>query len=296
MSSAPLLPRSSLQEPRPVHFDTDPDFKDSLKALCNTNLYFNIVIAIFFPLGILAGSIGWSDSITFITNMVAIIGLAKMLDLTTEQLSLRLGQTLGALVNASFGNAVELIVSIMALREGLVVVVQSSLLGSILSNLLFVLGFCFYMGGLKYTTQKFSNGAANVSSSLLAITILVFLLPAAFGFQLPDSPENATKQLYFSHGTSVLMLVIYIAFLYFQLSTHKHLFVSEVEEEDEVLLISIPVASSALVIATVLIGVSAEFLVGSIEGISHEFGLSQTFIGMIILPIIGNAAGKFELM
>lgn len=218
--------------------------------------------------------------------MAAIIGLAKMLDLTTEQLSLRLGQTLGALVNASFGNAVELIVSVMALRKGLVVVVQSSLLGSILSNLLFVLGWCFYLGGLKHTTQKFSSGATNIDASLLAITILVFLLPAAFSFQLTPGPETDAKILLFSQGTSVIMLIIYSAFLYFQLSTHIHIFQTESNQgEEEELAINIRTSGTALVVCTILIGISAEYLVDSIEGISKEFGLSETFIGMVILPV-----------
>lgn len=142
---------------------------ESVMYLLNCHRYFNIALAVFFPIGTLAGLLEWTEAITFTTNMIAIIALAKMLDLTTEQLSKKTGQTLGALINASFGNAVELvllefnqIIGIMALNKGLVVVVQSSLLGSILSNVLFVLGCCFYFGGLKNKSQKFSTGAANI--------------------------------------------------------------------------------------------------------------------------------------
>jgi Ca2+:H+ antiporter len=285
------LPRASIEESVEVHQQTDPDFRSSVHALIFHNLYFNVVLLVFFPLGIIAKLFSWGDSLVFTLNFIAIVALAKMLDLTTEQLSKRLGQTLGALVNASFGNAVELILSVMALREGLFVVVQASLLGSVLSNLLFVLGFCFFLGGLKHKTQKYSGGAANIDSSLLLVSMLGFMLPAAFSFQLESGPETSIKVLSFSRGTALLMLIIYASFMYFQLSTHPHLFASaEDDDEDKELIVNIPTACTALVISTILVGICAEFLVGSIEGITHRWNISETFVGMILIPIVGNAA------
>jgi Ca2+:H+ antiporter len=211
-----------------------------------------------------------------------------LLDIATDQLSRKLGQTLGALLNASFGNAVELIVTIMALREGLTTVVQSSLLGSVLSNLLLVLGACFYLGGLKYSSQTFNLKAANVNASLLGVTMIAFMLPAAIRTKNTDGDE--LKILHFSRGISVLLLIIYIAFMLFQLRTHSHFFAAEDDSEEEETTVNVPVAIGALVTATILIGISAEFLVGSIEGISKSWDISETFIGLILIPIVGNAA------
>jgi Ca2+:H+ antiporter len=285
-----------------IAFDhqSEPTARESLYALATENLYFNIALVIFLPLGFLSDLLHWGDIPTFFLNMIAIVALAKMLDLATDQLSHKLGQTLGALVNASFGNAVELIVGIMALREGLTTVVQASLLGSVLSNLLLVLGFCFFLGGLKFQTQKFSLGSANINASMLGLTMVMFLLPTALKFTLPDTEETQKKLLLFSRGSAFGLLAIYVAFLIFQLKTHKYIFISgEDEEELEETIVSFPIAAGALVVTTVLIGFSAEFLVGSIDGISTKLGISQTFIGLIVLPvsgfvlnsqIVGNAA------
>jgi Ca2+:H+ antiporter len=284
------LPQSSVDEPITIRSNFEPTYRESLYALWSTHRNFNIVLIIFFPLGIIAGVAGWSEPVVFGFNMIAIVTLAKMLDLATEQLALRLGQTLGALINASFGNAVELIVGIMALNKGLIDVVQSSLLGSVLSNVLFVLGCCFFFGGLKNPVQKYSTGAANINSSLLALTVLGFLLPAAFNLALPNDSNSWDKQLAFSHSTSIGLLSIYFAYIYFQLVSHPHIFVSEGEEEGEVPEMNLTTNIAALVGSTLLIGISAEYLVGSIEGLSAQYGLSEAFIGLIILPIVGNAA------
>ncbi|KAJ2993172.1 hypothetical protein HDV02_002612, partial [Globomyces sp. JEL0801] len=281
MESTPLL--------TPASTTNEPTFSQSMKSLIYTNKWFNLILLIFLPLGLLSSVLRWSETSVFILNFIAIICLAKMLDLTTDQLSKRLGQTLGSLINASFGNA---IVGILALNKGLVTVVQSSLIGSILSNLLLVLGFCLFMGGLKYPNQTFNAKAANVDSSLLLLTMLGFLLPAAFQFHLDYAKDenSALKQLAFSHATSIALLIAYISFLLFQLVTHASVFESAEDEDEEPMSMSVMVATSALLISTILIGISAEFLVDSIEGISKDWGLSEAFIGLILLPIVGNAA------
>ncbi len=138
--TTPLILRHDIDE------GSEPDFSNSMIALRDSNFYFNLVFIIFFPLGILSATLNWGSGVIFIFNMLSIIALAKNLDFCTEQLSSRLGQTLAALLNASFGNAVELIIGTMAVTQNLKDVVQASLLGSVLSNLLFVLGFCFFLG------------------------------------------------------------------------------------------------------------------------------------------------------
>ncbi|KAL5037142.1 hypothetical protein RTP6_004614 [Batrachochytrium dendrobatidis] len=193
----------------------------------------------------------------------------------------------------------------MALRQGLLTVVQSSLLGSILSNLLFVLGWCFFIGGMYHKTLVFSSRAANTAATLLAVTIFGFLIPAAFSLTIsnndPNHPAHKDSRLInVSHGTSLLLLIAYIAFLYFQLITHPHVYEpprnieaandQEEEEEEEQSLLTMPVAIGVLVVSAVIIGFCAEYLVDSIEGLSKTVGISETFIGLIILPIVGNAA------
>ncbi|KAJ3271345.1 hypothetical protein HDV01_006850 [Terramyces sp. JEL0728] len=266
-----------------------PTFGESIHAIATSNLYTNILGAVLLPFAFLSFYLHWGDNACFLINLAVIVCLAKMLDFTTDQLSREMGQTLGALVNASFGNAVELIVGIMALRAGQIDVVQSSLLGSILSNLLFVLGFCFFFGGLKYHQQKFNPAAANISSSLLALATLGFLLPSVFHLTVTDPQHEHLRQT-FSRGTAFLLLIIYLGYMVFQLKSHSELFEAEEEEEAEEMECNIICAFVGLVITTVLIGFCAEFLVDSIDGIAASWNISHQFIGLIILPIVGNAA------
>ncbi|CAG8517574.1 2859_t:CDS:2 [Ambispora gerdemannii] len=177
---------------------------------------------------------------------MGIIPLANLLGFATEDISLRLGNTIGSLLNATFGNAVELIISVVALNNGLIRVVQASILGSVLSNLLLVQGFCFFLGGLKYSEQSFNVTAAQTSSSLLALAMLSLLIPAAFYTSINN--EEATKGiLNLSHGT-------------------------------------------ALVIISIIVSISADYMVGSIEGLVDTWNISKTFVGIVLIPIVGNAA------
>ncbi|KAJ3027171.1 UNVERIFIED_CONTAM: hypothetical protein HDU68_004320 [Siphonaria sp. JEL0065] len=302
---APLLNR------QPQHAAHQVTVVSSLAALWNNNLWFNVFGLVFIPLGIISSAYGWSDGSVFALNCLAIIPLAKMLDFATDQLAMRTNETIGGLLNATFGNAVELILSIMALKEGLLHVVQASMIGSILSNLLLVLGFCFLCGGLfpfqfnKF--QEFDADKANVSTGLLSLTFLGFLVPCVLRFELPKTVETEKTIVNLSRGISVVLLIIYVSYLVFQLYTNPDgLKVTpkrrvdpetpeatsaedneEEEEEPETLLW---IALAALAGSTLIIAFSAELLVGSIEGLSKQAGISETFIGIIILPIVGNAA------
>jgi len=223
-------------------------------------------------------------------------------------------------LNATFGNAVELIIAIVALKDGLIRVVQASLLGSILSNLLLVMGMSFVAGGYYYKSQHFNLTSANTSSSLLLLAVLAILMPAVFFLSL-DVPasEAAGKVLNLSRFVAIIMLIIYGLYLFFQLHTHKYLYEDEEdevvdvempetdkktdepkkkkeekkgeeEEEDETPKLSVWGATFLLAAVTVLVAVLSEFLVGSIEQVTQPLGISETFIGIIILPIVGNAA------
>ncbi|KAK0235836.1 calcium proton exchanger [Armillaria nabsnona] len=174
---------------------------------------------------------GEKDTIIFVCSFLAIIPLAKLLAFATDELSLRVGKTLAGLLNATLGNTVELIVAIISLVKCELQIVQSSLVGSILSNLLLVLGMCFFAGGIKFQEQGFAQLATQLNSSLLAISFIAVLLPAALHFSVVNGTEiNDTYGiLRISHGTSIILLFLYFFSLVFQLFSHASLYADEDE-------------------------------------------------------------------
>lgn len=285
-------------------------------------------------------------TLVFVFSFLAIIPLAKLLAFATDELSIRVGQTLAGLLNATLGNAVELIVAIIALVKCEIRVVQSSLLGSILSNLLLVLGMCFFAGGTRFSEQGFGISASQLNSSLLTLSVIGLLIPAAYDMVAGNNNITgygvATEQvdiLKVSHGVAVVLLFIYLAYLVFQLFSHKSLYddtdndgkpktihyagklrkkaeagvqepstdsnlasaiASDVEtgtfesetavEEEEVPQLSVLVTVILLACVTVLVAITAEWLVDSINGLASTGKISKEFIGLILLPIVGNAA------
>ncbi|THH02801.1 hypothetical protein EW026_g119 [Hermanssonia centrifuga] len=321
------------------------------------------------------------DTLIFIFSFLSIIPLAKLLAFATDELSMRVGQTLAGLLNATLGNAVELIVSIIALVQCQLQVVQSSLVGSILSNLLLVLGMCFFAGGMRFSEQGFGMSSTQLNSSLLTVSVIAVLLPAAFHFvagaQIVDSIEGP-EILSLSHGAAIILLFIYLCYLVFQLFSHKGLYedsndeimkskkyvnvkmpfkkhsrqsilgtvnsaepeiivsgdtvaststhlnggamnihdntsseshmatnASEAEagrallhreehqeevEEVEIPTMSLPMTIGLLAVVTVLVAVTAEWLVSSIDGLTASGHITKEFVGIILLPIVGNAA------
>ncbi|CAO0793002.1 unnamed protein product [Mucor circinelloides] len=244
-------------------------------------------LLVFVPIAIIFS--GASDTVVFSLNFIAIIPLAKLLGFATEEIALRSGSVIGSLLNATFGNAVELILGMIALKEGLVRVVQASILGSILSNILLVLGCCFLFGGIGRSEQSFNATAAQTSTSLLGITALSLLIPAAFSATAAHTTEADNGIVNLSHGTAIILLIIYVLYLVFQLKTHSELFEDEADEEEKPHTTLAFSVISLLVIAG-FIAIHAESLVGAIEGVVEAWGLNETFVGLIILPIVGNAA------
>jgi len=254
--------------------------------------YVNILL-VFVPLGIIAGALGWDPTTVFILNFLAIIPLASLLAFATEELSVPLGQTIGGLLNATFGNAVELIVSIVALRNNEIRIVQASMLGSILSNILLVLGCCFIAGGIKYKEQTFNSTVASTMSSLMSVSTASLIIPATLYASLQKSSKESTEHniLILSHGTAIILLFIYVMYLIFQLKTHSHLFDEEnTGEHAEAELLTPWSAGVLLVIITIAVAICAEYLVDSIDSIVETAHISKTFIGLILIPIVGNAA------
>jgi len=200
-------------------------------------------------------------------------------------------ETLGGLLNATFGNVTELIVSLFALREGLLRIVQVSLLGSILSNLLLVLGCAFFAGGLRNREQTFNRMAASMNSALLVMGVMCLLFPTVLS--ATHEELEASSSLAVSRVVSGLMLVVYACYLVFQLHTHTHLFEGEGEEdgdEDEERILGAGGAIFWLAVITVFIAVLSEYMVDAIRGAAAELQVPDLFLGTIIIPIVGNAA------
>ncbi|KAK4684039.1 Ca2+:H+ antiporter, partial [Tremellales sp. Uapishka_1] len=360
----------------------EPSYGSSFKAAAKSS-YLNVLL-IFIPIGwalYLAKHSGGvssiSDTAVFITTFIAIIPLAALLGFATEEAALRLGQMIGGLLNATLGNAVELIVAILALIKCELAVVQSSLVGSILSNILLVLGMCFFAGGTRFQEQHIKTTASQLNSSLLLIAVIAVLIPSAFHFSITTSADGSglaltsaqegTDLLAMSHGVAILLLLLYLGYLVFQMWTHATYYVddevsgstaypatvmekikmphfhrkkhdeesatigseptptstipphniitgdgspegsstatapapetgvvSHDDEDEQVPQMNVVSTIGLMVLDTVLVGVTAEFLVDSINGlVASNPSLSAEWVGLILLPIVGNAAEHF---
>lgn len=244
--------------------------------------YINIML-LFTPFAIASNYLNWSPTAIFVLNFLAMIPLASMLGDFTEEAAAHTNQTIGGLINASFGNAVEVVVAIQALLSGEYRVVQASMIGSIFSNLLLVLGCCFFFGGLLYDEQKYSQLIVTSNLSLLGLSCIALVLPTPFAEYYNNDDDEV---LFISRAAAVFLILMYLQLLYFQLKTHAKYFEDEEEEETT---LPFSVAVVGLLLLTLLIAMLSAFLVGSIDGFCEESGISKTFTGLIILPIVGNA-------
>jgi len=228
----------------------------------------------------------------FVASAAAIIPLAGLMGKATEHLAAHLGAGIGGLLNATFGNAAELIIAFMALRAGLLDVVKASITGSIIGNILLVLGLSVLAGGVKYQTQTFNRTAAGLGATLLALSAIGLVVPAIFHFVVHGNPNAHEQEL--SLEIAIVLFVTYVLSLVFALKTHSHLYTGEtVHEGDEVLGVetwSQGKSVSVLLIATVFVALMSEFLVGAVEHTAHAFGMTDVFVGVIVVAIVGNAA------
>jgi Ca2+:H+ antiporter len=262
-----------------------------------TSSWMNVLL-ITAPLGIAAHHLNWGPVTVFALNFTALIPLALLLGEVTEDLAVRFGETIGGLLNATFGNVVEFILSVAALSKGLYDVVAASLIGSILSNLLLVLGMCFLLGGAKHKQQKFNSTLNKACSGLLLLSCIALIIPtAARIFFDPNSPQHGKDEPIISerglentsHFAAILLGFVYVCYLFFQLKTHRDWFTGESDGEDTPAL-SLVAALGVLTGITLVVAVASEYLTGAIEAVSEKSGLNKTFLGLIILPIAGNAA------
>lgn len=246
-------------------------------------------LLIFVPISFIAKFMGASDSLMFILSCLSIIPLAGLMGEATEEISFYSGPKIGGFLNGTFGNATELIISFFALKQGLFEVVKSSISGSVIGNILLVVGASMLAGGLKYKTQKFNQKVAEVSSSMLLFAVIGLCIPALFTHTVDPSLLN-TRYEGLSIFVAIVLLIIYILSLLFSFSTHKYIYSESDTEEEHTAKWSLKKAIIVLIISTVIIAVESEFLVNGIESITQTLGLSEFFVGIILIPIIGNAA------
>ena len=239
----------------------------------------------------------WSALSVFAFSAIAIIPLAGLMGESTEQLASRLGAGVGGLLNATFGNAAELIIALVALQRGLYDVVKASLTGSIIGNILLVLGVSMLAGGLRREKQKFDRAAASASSTLLALAAIALLIPAVFhlvadsavAHEALTQAREVVIERALSLEIAVVLFVAYLLSLLFTLRTHKHLY-SGGAGEHEHRPVQVGRAILTLLVATALVAWMSELLVGAVEETSHVLGLSEVFVGVIVVAVVGNAA------
>ncbi|AEE78853.1 unnamed protein product [Arabidopsis thaliana] len=302
MSSSSLRKKSDLRLVQKVPCKTLKNILSNLQEVILGTKLTLLFLAI--PLAILANSYNYGRPLIFGLSLIGLTPLAERVSFLTEQLAFYTGPTVGGLLNATCGNATELIIAILALANNKVAVVKYSLLGSILSNLLLVLGTSLFFGGIANIRreQRFDRKQADVNFFLLLMGLLCHLLPLLLKYAATGEVSTSMinkMSLTLSRTSSIVMLIAYIAYLIFQLWTHRQLFEAQQDDDDayddEVSVEETPVIGfwsgfAWLVGMTIVIALLSEYVVDTIEDASDSWGLSVSFISIILLPIVGNAA------
>jgi Ca2+:H+ antiporter len=250
------------------------------------------------PAAIVLELAGAEATVVFAASALGIVPTAALMGRATEELAARSGPGIGGLFNVTFGNAPELIIALFALNEGLQEVVKASIIGSILGNVLLVMGAAMFLGGLRRERQTFNATGASVQSTMLMLAATAMMMPAIFelveGKGLPKPSEELVQYgstvENLSLAVAIVLMLTYAAGLLFSLRTHRDIFNPPYEEDEDTWGWSARRSVLMLAIAGVAVGVMSEILVGSISEASESFGLSEFFIGVIVVAIVGNAA------
>lgn len=251
-------------------------------------------LLIFIPISIAAEKLGWGALTVFITSAIAIVPLAIWLSTATEEVAVVAGPSIGGLLNAVFGNATELIIALVALREGLVDIVKASITGTIVSNLLLVMGLSMLLGGLRYKEQEFQPVVARVNGSTMTLAVTALILPALV---VSTSGVNELEISEISVAAAAILVVVYVLSLIFSLKTHSYLYdvgVADLEAENaeagEKHKPNLSLWLGVLLISTIAVAFESEIFVGAVEEATAGLGLSPLFTGVILLPLVGGAA------
>jgi Ca2+:H+ antiporter len=237
------------------------------------------------PVSIVLELAGGNELLIFLTSAGAILPLAGLIGRSTDQLALHTGPRIGGLVNATFGNVTELVIAVFLILDDQVDIVKASLTGSIIGNLLLVLGLSFLLGGLRHEEQTYNARSASIHATSLVLAVTGLLMPALFAL---GGRESFAQREVVSGTVAAVLMIMYAAALLFTLVTHEHLFRTPSPEERPEW--SRRKAVAMLLVATAFVALEAEFLVSSLEPALEDLGLSELFVGLIVIPIIGNAA------
>jgi Ca2+:H+ antiporter len=258
------------------------------------------ILLIFGVLAVVAELLGWDPLLVFIFSALSMVPLAGLMGESTEALAVHTGPRLGGLLNATLGNAAELIITIMAIREGILnpainehmlELVRASLTGSVMGNILLVLGLSVLIGGLRHGTQKFDRSHAGTNATMLLLAVAALVIPSIFSHSIEVVNHDAVE--YLSLGVAGVMILLYVLALVHQLRNPGNYTVEDDEysaAEQEAPHWSVPKALIVLLIATAAIVWMSELLVGTVEHVVLEIGITEFFLGIIIVPLIGNVA------
>jgi Ca2+:H+ antiporter len=247
-----------------------------------------LLMLVFVPISVAAKWLDLPPLLIFITSGLAIIPLAALIANSTEAIATVIGSAWGGLLNATFGNATEMIISIVALRAGLVDVVKASLTGAIIANLLLALGLAIFLGGLRYSEQTFQPAVARINSSSLTLALIVLSTPAAIQFTSKGLTISTINN--FSYAASILLLIYYVLMLFFSMKTHKYIYSEEVHETTEKSegQVNLALSIGILLISTIVLVFVSDILVESIEKTISTLGLTSLFTGVILIPLFGG--------
>ncbi len=258
----------------------------------------SIGLLVFVPISIAAEYLHWGTLTVFITSGIAIVPLAIWLSTATEEVAVVAGSSIGALLNAVFGNATELIIALVALKAGLVDIVKASITGTIISNLLLVMGLSMLLGGLRYKEQEFQPIVARVNGSSMTLAVTAIVLPTMVIYTSNGVEDLAIRNL--SITVAVVLMVVYALTLLFSLKTHSYLYevgLVELEGEPQAGATEVPAHKpnltlwiGVLVVATLAVAFESEIFVGVVEEATKGLGLTPLFTGVILLPLVGGAA------
>lgn len=249
---------------------------------------------LFIPISLFCAAFTSNETLIFITSILAIVPLARIIGYSTKEISLQTNPTMSGLLSATFGNAIELIIAVIALQKGLIDVVKASIIGSIIGNILLLVGLSIFSGGLRYKHQNFNNETIGVSSTMLIIVVAGLSIPSAYYFlaYLGVIKGGLDHIQTISMAVAAVLAVIYIAGLAFSLLTHKDLFDAsdEMKATSERAVMSIKLAGIILLLSVIIVALESDFLVRGIEGAADTLGISQIFIGIVVIAIVTNIA------
>ncbi len=247
------------------------------------------LLLLFFPVAVVAELLHWGDLIVFASAALAIVPIAGLLGEATESLAEKTGPQIGGLLNASLGNAAELIITVVAINAGKIALVKASIIGSILGNLLFVLGLSLLLGGIKQGTQKFDRNRVSIDATLVILAAIAISIPSLFNELIEPNVQRVET---LSLATAVVVLGIYVLSILYALRQpqNNHVHGTGIEPTHAGPRWGIGRAVVIMGVAVAGLAVMSEFLVGSLETVTATFGLSEFFVGIILVPIIGNVA------